>query len=275
MSDPAPTTAIARKDTPASRLNHFLSARTKMLAQYARNSVKPETMIRLAVYQFAQDDWLQKCTPESIYASLITAAQLGLEPSGVRGLGYLVPFKGKCTFMPGWRGLIALALRSKAVKSVYSHIVYEGDDFVVRLGTEPSIHHVPALNTSEEAREVIAAYAVAVMENGERDIEVMDRFQLERVRSFAASQRGGKDGPAYQQWADQMYRKAPIRRLCKRLPLGDDYFLAAKIDELHEAGKPEEVGHFIDLPADAVTEQEQAAEPQQSAIQRAAERAAK
>lgn len=248
MSDPTPTAIARRQETPATRLNTYLQARSKNLAQYARNSVRPDTMIRLAVYEFAQSDWLQKCQPETVYASLVTAAQLGLEPSGVRGEAYLVPFKGKCTLIPGWRGLIKLALRSKAVRSIYAHLVYEGDDFVVHLGTDVKIHHVPMLNGGED-REVIAAYAVAVMDNGATDVEVMDRYELERIRRFASDGRGGKDGPAYQQWADQMYRKTPIRRLCKRLPLGDDYFIAAKLDELHEAGKPEEISNFIDIPA--------------------------
>lgn len=271
MSD-APQTAIARRqDTPAARLNLYLTARSKNLAQYARNSIRPDTLIRLAVFEFAQSEWLQKCQPETVYASLVTAAQLGLEPSGVRGEAYLVPFKGKCTLVPGWRGLIKLALRSKAVKSFYSHVVYEGDDFVVRLGTDPAIHHVPLLN-GPEGREVIAAYAVAVMENGTIDPEVMDRHELDKIRTFAASSRGGKDGPAYTQWADQMYRKAPIRRLAKRLPLGDDYFLAQKLDELHDAGKPEQISSFIDVPDESSPEPLEG-DPQQSAISRAAERA--
>jgi recombination protein RecT len=268
MSDQGQQTAITRKqETPASRLNMYLQQRAKNLAQYARNSVRPDTMIRLAVFEFANNEWLQKCQPETVYASLITAAQLGLEPSGVRGEAYLVPFKGKCTLIPGWRGLIKLALRSKAVKSIYSHVVLSGDDFVVQLGTDIKIHHVPLMNAGDEVREVIAAYAVAVLENGQLDVEVMDRFELDRVRDFAASGRGGKDGPAYQQWADQMYRKAPIRRLCKRLPLGDDYFLAAKLDELHDQGKPDEIGNFIDVPSEDAP-----AEPGASRIQAAVDR---
>lgn len=240
------TTAIARKqDSPAGNLNRYLQARAKNLAQYARNSVNPATMIRLAVFQFSQDDWLQKCQPETVYSSLITAAQLGLEPSGVRGEAYLVPFKGRCTLIPGWRGLIKLALRSKAVKQIYSHVVLDGDDFAVMLGTSPKIHHVPALNAGPD-RDIVAAYAVAVMENGSVDIEVMDADD-EKIRRFAADSRGGKDGPAYKAWGDQMARKAPIRRLCKRLPLGDDYFLAAKLDELHDEGKPEQIRDFIDV----------------------------
>lgn len=270
MSD----TALARRDTPAARLNTYLTARSKNLAQYARNSIRPDTLIRLAVFEFAQSEWLQKCQPETVYASLVTAAQLGLEPSGVRGEAYLVPFKGKCTLVPGWRGLIKLALRSKAVKALYSHVVYDGDDFAVKLGTDLAIHHVPALNTGTEGREIIAAYAVAVMENGAIDIEVMDRFELDKVRTFAAQSRGGKDGPAYSQWADQMYRKAPIRRLAKRLPLGDDYYLAAKLDELHDAGKPEQIANFIDIPEEAATEHPEPTPAEtMSAIARAAERA--
>lgn len=234
--------------SPASSLSRMLNAKAKDLAQYARNNVSPATMIRLAVYQFANDDKLAKCRPETFYTALITAAQLGLEPSGVRGEAYLVPFKGSVSLIPGWRGLIKLALRSKAVRSIYSHVVREGDDFAVFLGTETKIHHQPMIGGGDD-REVIAAYAVAVLENGERDVEVMDAADLKRVRDFAI--RNGMS-PAYELWEDQMARKAPIRRLCKRLPLGDDYFLAAKLDELHEAGKPEQIAQYIDIPSDVV-----------------------
>lgn len=113
------------------------------------------------------------------------------------------------------------------------------------LGTETKIHHQPMIGGGDD-REVIAAYAVAVLENGERDVEVMDAADLKRVRDFAV--RNGMS-PAYELWEDQMARKAPIRRLCKRLPLGDDYFLAAKLDELHEAGKPEQIAAYIDIPS--------------------------
>jgi len=243
-----------RQDSPAMKLNQFLSAKTTNLATYAKNSIKPATLIRLAVFEFSQNEWLQRCSPESVYAALITAAQLGLEPSGSRGLGYLVPYNGKCTFQPGWRGLIALALRSKAVKSIYAHVVREGDDFSVQLGTAPKIHHVPSISGGEE-REVIAAYAVAVLADGAMDMEVMDLWELERIRKSVAASRGGKDSPAYAQWADQMYRKAPIRRLCKRLPLGDDYFAAAHLDEQIESGKTDvHFDGFIDIQDSEPTE---------------------
>jgi len=232
------------QNDPVKALQRYLEPRAKALAKYAATRVKPDVLIRLALFQFSQDEWLRRCTPESVYGALILSAQVGLEPSGIRGEAYLVPYKGKCTLIPGWRGLVKLALRSKAVKSLYSHVVYEADHFKVFLGSEPRVEHIPAL---EDRGELIAAYAVARMENGEIDVEVMGVDDLQKIKDTAAKSRGGKAGPAYDGWEDQMYRKAPIRRLCKRLPLGDDFFLAMKADELAETGEPEKIAQYIDV----------------------------
>lgn len=255
MSTDSNTTAITKPaNNAAANLSRLLNAKAKDLAAYARNNVNPATMIRLAVYQFANDDKLAKCRPETFYTALITAAQLGLEPSGIRGEAYLVPFKGSVQLIPGWRGLIKLALRSKAVSSIYSHVVREGDDFVVTLGTDVAIHHKPTMNGGPD-RDIIAAYAVAKLADGSVDVEVMDADELRRLREFAT-----KNGtsPAWTEWEDQMFRKAPIRRLCKRLPLGDDYFAAAHLDEAHDAGKePTAVAAYIDVPSVEAHDEEQ------------------
>lgn len=245
MSDQEETALVKPQgNDPVRALSRYLDARQKNLAKFAASRIKPETLVRLALFQFSQDEWLRKCTPESIYAALVLSAQIGLEPSGVRGEAYLIPFRGRCTLIPGWRGLIKLALQSKAVKQIYSYVVYEGDIFRVFLGSNPHVEHEPAL---ENRGEIIACYAIAHLENGSQDVEVMTIDELEKIRDNAAKSRGGKDGPAYQEWASEMYRKAPIRRLCKRLPLGDDFFKAMKADEFAEAGEPEKINSFIDV----------------------------
>jgi recombination protein RecT len=241
--------AMVRPDSgatdPVKSLSRYLDARSKNLAKFTASRLKPDMLIRLALFEFSQNEWLRRCTPESIYGALILSAQIGLEPSGIRGEAYLVPFKGKCTLIPGWRGLVKLALRSKAVTSLYSHVVYERDKFKVWLGSDVRIEHEPCLDS--DRGDIVAAYAVAKLENGAQDVEVMTRDELEHIKAQAASNRGGKDGPAYAEWADQMFRKAPIRRLAKRLPLGDDFYLAMKADELAEAGEPEKIQGFIDV----------------------------
>jgi recombination protein RecT len=266
------STAIIKPDgngDPVKSLSRYLDARTKNLAKFAASRIKPEMLIRLALFEFSQNEWLRRCTPESIYGALILSAQVGLEPSGIRGEAYLVPFKGKCTLIPGWRGLVKLALRSKAVKSLYSHAVYENDKFRVFLGSDPRVEHEPCV--TGDSGQLIACYAVAHMENGSIDVEVMTIPELEKIRDAASKSRGGKAGPAYDEWEDQMYRKAPIRRLAKRLPLGDDFFLAMKADELAEAGEPEKINSYIDV---EVNETRETAPPTDSISDRVAAKAA-
>lgn len=227
------TTALATTG-PAVALQRFLNPRLKALEAYATGRTKPDVLVRLACYEFANSDWLQKCSLDSVYASLITAAQLGLEPGAAKGEGYLVPFKGKCQFIPGYRGLIKLALRSKAVKSVYAHVVFEHDTFMLDLGSEPRAVHQP--NLDGERGEIRGVYAVAQLVSGAIDVEWMGIKELEKIRADAAKARGGHDGP-YKDHTAEMYRKAAIRRLAKRLPLGDDFFQATHVDELAEVGK--------------------------------------
>jgi recombination protein RecT len=229
---------------PTKALSNYLGARTKNLAAYAASRIKPDVLVRLALFEFSQNEWLRRCTPESIYRSLVLSAQIGLEPSGIKGEAYLVPFKGVCTLIPGWRGLVKLALRSKAVKRLNSFVVYERDDFRIFLGSDPRAEHTPYLG--QDRGELLGAYAVAKMDNGEVDIEWMGIDELQKIKDNAAKSRGGKPGPAYQEWEAEMFRKAPIRRLAKRLPLGDDFFLAVKADELAEAGEAEKINTYID-----------------------------
>lgn len=250
-------------------LQIFLNQRTKNLAMFAASRVKPDVLVRLALFEFSQNEWLRRCTPESIYGSLILAAQIGLEPSGIKGEAYLVPFKGKCTLVPGWRGLVKLALKSKAVKSIYSHVVYENDRFKVWLGSEPKVEHEPLL--MGDRGELIAAYAVAKFENGEIDVEVMTLEELQKIKNAAAKSRGGKAGPAYEDWEDQMFRKAPIRRLSKRLPLGEEFHRAVKADELADVGEQERL--IIDVEATEAGEFQQTQDAIAGKVAEAADKA--
>jgi len=232
-------------DDPVRALQLFLRPRMGKLAEYARNSIKPETLLQMACFEFSRNDELRKCRIETIYSALILAAQLGLEPSAVRGEAYLVPFKGTCTLVPGYRGLIKLARRSREVTDLYAHPVYEADEYHVELGSTPRVHHVPS--TARDRGEIVAAYAVAHLTNAKHpDVEPMGWDDLDQIVSFVKSSRGGRMPATYDQWEGEMLRKAPLRRLCKRLPMGDDYFKAAHVDAMVQAGKPEAALDIID-----------------------------
>lgn len=233
---------------PANRvgaLKQFLEARTDTLAQWVRGRLQPSALVRFALLDYSQNEQLQRCTPESIYLALIACAQTGLEPGALKGEAFIVPYGNQAQFQAGWRGLVKLALRSGAVKVIRSHVVYEHDEFEFVQGSEERVVHRPALR---DHGPLIATYALAKMDNGEIEVEVMDLENLEKVRKHAA--RGGRESPAYRDWADQMYRKAAIRRLCKRLPVGEDFALAAKLDELTESGELHEYRRTLNVDAE-------------------------
>jgi recombination protein RecT len=252
----------AQQTEAVKRLAAFLAPREKNLAIFARNGVQPGAMIKLALFEASQQDWFAAVTPQSVYTALVVAAQLGLEPAGLRGEAYLIKFGNECKLMPGYRGLIKLALNSGKVRDVTARVVYEGDDFAVHLGTEERIHHVPMTGrivAEKEQPRIIAAYAVARMADGSSKFEAMDRWELDRVREVSKT-KDAKDGP-WATWPDQMYRKAPVRRLAKYLPLGNDYFRALVADDVAEGNDTmSSLGSIIDLPPESAEEESAAPE---------------
>ena len=214
--------------------NHkaYLDARLAKIKEWVRHGVSPESLIRFTLRDMsdARGQKLRECTQESIYLGLLACAVTGLEPGALKGEAYLVPYRDnkrgvtEATFMPGYRGIIKQARQSREVTAIWSNVVYDGDEFEVDLGSANRIVHKPSLTARAANPEIIAAYAIARMAAGQDEIEVMDRQDLDAIR------KAGNDSPAWQSWPDQMYRKAPIRRLGKRLPLGPDYFVALALD---------------------------------------------
>jgi recombination protein RecT len=221
QADNAPTAALTRH-------REFLEKRATQIGRWVTQGVKPEALVRFALMDMDGDKGakLRECTPQSIYLGLLACAVTGLEPGALKGEAYLVPYKNKgimeATFMPGWRGLVKQARRSREIVAISSQVVFERDEFDLDLGTANTLIHKPALR--DRGKEIVGAYAIARLAGGGLEIEWMDRDDLDGVRS------AGSNGPAWTDWADQMYRKAPIRRLCKRLPLGADYYVALALD---------------------------------------------
>lgn len=223
----------------------FLGARLPQLAQWAVGGLRPEALVRWALLDLQMSPKLQQCSPAQLYLGLLACAAAGLEPGNLKQHAFLVPFRDNkrnmtvCQFMVGWRGVVVQARRSREVLSVDPEVVYEADTFDIDLGSQPRVHHKPEL--FKPRGEIIGAYAVARMKHGQPMIEWMSRDDLERVRAMATKR---KDSPAWNDWADQMYRKTPVRRLAKRMPLNADYYAAQAIEDAHDAG---DFGNAIDV----------------------------
>lgn len=219
--------AIAKRgDTPKDLLldhKEFLDRRMAQIARWTTQGVRPEALVRFALLDMDGEKGakLRACSPQSIYLGLLACAVTGLEPGALKGEAYLVPYAGVAQFMPGYRGIIKQARRSREVMAMWANIVFERDTFDLDHGSANKLVHRPALR---DRGDIIGAYAIARMANGHDEIEWMDRDDLEAVKN------AGNKGPAWKDWEDQMFRKAPYRRLGKRLPLGADYYVALALE---------------------------------------------
>jgi recombination protein RecT len=191
-----------------------------------------DRFVQQALIAMSKNPAIMSCDTNSVFHSVFALASLGLDPSGNLGSGYLVPFKGVCTPVPGYRGLIDLAVRSAEVKGIKAELVFWGDEFDIEEGDRPRLWHKPKLPQSKEEEaefvdfrrwdNVRGAYAVAKLPGGHTQFTFMPFRDLEVVRARAP---GGNS--AKTPWAPEsssgsrmeMYKKTPIRRICKQLPL--------------------------------------------------------
>lgn len=218
----SPTTAVATTaDKAIVRTRAFLEARKGEIQKVAAGSLTPDRLFRIVLSAIAKTPALQDCTVESIYGCVHQSAQLGLELGNVLGHAYMVPYRDNkkdvtvAQFIPGWRGLVFLAVTSGAAKSIEAHVVRENDEFELVYGSEPRLHHRPALSGTPS--KAIGAYALAKLPDGERLWIWMSTAEIEAVR---ARSKAAQSGPWVTDW-DEMASKTTIRRLVKRLPLSE------------------------------------------------------
>jgi recombination protein RecT len=196
--------------------------------------LNPDRMARIALTEFRKNPELGRCDPRTIFASIIIAAQLGLEP-GVMGQAYLVPFKGVCTLIPGWQGYVDLVARAGRA-SVWTDDVHQGDRFLYTKGSSPSITHEPG-DQADDTSPFTHVYAVGRIRGAEWPvIEVQSRNKvLNHLHQY------NKQGQKHYALANEnnltMYgRKVALLQVIKYMPKSVELQLAANLDYAADAG---------------------------------------
>jgi recombination protein RecT len=211
---------------------------------------KPDLFVRCVVIAMRQTPGLGECDPLSIVLSTAQACALGLPPNTSLGLSYLVPFKGKCQLIPGYKGLIRLAENSGAVKSITARVVFNFDEYAVEFGLDEKLYHKPG-DGERTDQNVVGAYAIATLADGEKKFEWMYKREIDAIKARSNS---GEKGPWVTDYAE-MCKKTAIRRLCKTLPLSEEKETHRHLGRALEIQAASEVGDdpfaFLELPEDA------------------------
>ena len=212
-------------------VKQLLDASKGAIASRLPRHLTPDRITKVALTAINKTPALLACTKESLLMSIMQAAEVGLEPGGALGEGYLVPYGKQCQFIPGYRGLISLARRSGQIVSLEAHVVHAKDSFTFELGLESKLVHVPNLE-DEDPGPLRFVYAVAKLQGGGVQFEVMSRAQVEAIRKRS---KAGGNGPWVTDY-EEMARKTVVRRLFKYLPVSVELAQALEIQAAAESG---------------------------------------
>jgi recombination protein RecT len=232
--------------------------------------ITAERMIRVATTTAQRVPRLLECDPVTLVGAVMQSAQLGLEPDNITGSAYLVPFwnsknsRFECNLIPGYRGLMMLARRSKDISAFDARVVKAGDLFDFEYGSSQFLRHKPALAMAlkdgkfqlpENAKEpeTIAAYMIAFY-NGARtatgtspfQFQVLLRPELEKAKQFTKSRdRQGEITGPWVEHPDAMFTKTVIRRGAKLLPFSVELLTAVGLEERAIAGRSQNLGALV------------------------------
>ena len=207
---------------------------------------------------------LESCSQASIANSLMDMATLGLNAS--KKQGYFIAYCGKCQFQKSYFGNITLARRN-GLKTINAEIIYDGDTFKYHIENGMKVidvHEQDFMNIDND--KILGAYAVAVMDDGRKVVEVMNINQLKKAWNQRMGGLKEDANSTHMKFKDQMAKKTVINRLCKLIGNtstdGNISEISDRLDEVADVDMvAEDVAYDIEKNANTV-DFEEVVEPQ-------------
>lgn len=215
------------------RIEIFLNKYRADIAKVAAQYFDPDRQLRIRLL-IAQNPDLGRCTPISWLRAAMTAASVGLEPDGVLGRAFIIPYKNEATFQFGYQGLLELARRSDEVADIDAHVVRQADQFAFEYGLKPKLTHIPAPpDVAGELSPLVGVYAIMWLRNGRSRFRVMWKSEIERHRKVSKA-----NSPAWAHWYEAMARKTVLIQVCEYGPKSPELRRAIAIEKAGDLGTP-------------------------------------
>lgn len=225
----AQTGAMTKKKNKT--MQDYVKAMEGEIAKALPSVITPERFTRMVLSAISTNSKLAECTPQSFLGSMMTAAQLGVEPNTALGQAYIIPYRNHGTmeaqFQLGYKGLIDLAYRSGDVSIIQAQAVYENDEFEYELGLNPNLVHKPA---TKDRGEAIAYYAVFKTKDGGYGFEVMSIDDVKKHAKTYSKAYDSNSSP-WKSNFDEMAKKTVLKRVLKYAPLKSDFVRGVTADE--------------------------------------------
>lgn len=270
-----------KTENPLVKLRDQIDERSSQFIAALPAHIPAERFKRVLLTAIQMNPKLVVADRVSLFNSAMKAAQDGLLPDGREGALVIYNTKMKVgnaekwvdavQWMPMIAGIRKKVRNSKEIATWDAKIVYERDEFYYEDGLELILKHKPYLDG--DPGQVRAAYSVAKLKTGEVSVEVMTKFQIDRIRAMSKS----KDkGPWVDHYAE-MAKKTVARRHSKVLPMSTDlddlirrdddlYDMASASDKAAPVRRPQ-LSDFSDVETSKPTDTKPNAAPQVEDVQ--------
>ncbi len=219
-------TAVKPKDFP-SMLTAWLPEIRRALPKH----LNADRMSRIALTAFRRTPKLANCDPRSVFAAVIQASQLGLEPDTL-GRSYLIPYGQECQFVPGWKGLVDLMNRS-GQGSVYTGVIFKDQAYKFIDGSK---RELIIENETElvDPSDITHAYAIGHIKGGM--FPVIELWRMAKV--IKHRDRYNKVGAKHYSFSNlEMYaRKVVLLQVLKYMPCSPELAVAMALNDAAEMG---------------------------------------
>lgn len=166
---------------------------------------------------------LAECTNKSLLNAALLGQSLNLPQSPQLANFYFVPFKNtkagvtEATFQLGWRGYIALAMRSGQYKKIHVTDIREGE-LKSYNPIEDEYEFTPITDMKKRLESpVIGYYAYFVLINGFKKTLYWSKEQMdEHAKIYSQSYRKGWDSSLWKSDFDKMAYKTMLRQLISK-----------------------------------------------------------
>lgn len=226
-------TALVRHEEMRTELAQRLKGARDRIAAIIPRDMSADRIIGVIQNEWARNERLRECTPDSIVAAVVQSAELGLDPSPKLGQVWFIPRRGRCEMQIGYKGILKKAYECERILSVDAVLVREGDEYRITRGTNPSVHHVQSDNRGK----FVALYFVARLTPADGNVWKVDDMPLEeayairdRSDGWRAFKAGRTKSNPWQTDEGEMLRKTMLIRGLKQCPISDSFRAALEAD---------------------------------------------
>ena len=207
----------------------------KQLAAALPRILPTDKFVRTCITAINKNPKLAECTQESLFGSIISLAQGGIEADGYHA--HLIPYGRTCTPVIDYKGLIEMMYRTGLVASVNGYVVKENDEFEWSPGEKP-VHKVKGGKRGVTT----AAYTIVTMKDGTQSVEVMFADEIDAIKNRS---KAGSSGPWKTDY-DEMAKKTVLKRHSKWVPIASEAKDIIMKEIESEFSKPEKVTMSVD-----------------------------